>query len=111
MAITVQGQTSGDTNATAQTTGSSYTLIYDPATDGYADAIEIVNDDSSASNSIIIKAERWAAKDGAPREYELFGGEAKCVRGRGTVDGAPNILGKIWLKTGSAGCEVRWGPI
>lgn len=111
MAITVQGQTSGDTNATAQTTGSSYALIYDPATDGGADAIEIINDDTSAANTVLIKAERWAGASGTPGEYELCGGESKVIRGRDTVTGACQILGKVWVKTGSASCEVRWAPI
>ena len=110
MAITVQGQTSGDTNATPQSTGASYALIYDPATDGEIDALQIINDSGSASDSIIVKADRWAGATGTPGEAEIVGGESVVIRGRRVAAGTA-LSGKVWVKTGAASCEVRWMPI
>ncbi len=106
MAI-VQGQTSGDTVATPQTTGSSYEPLFDPKTDGAADAIEIVNDGSA---SIIVKTERWSGRDGDPGEYVIDAGESKVVRGASTNSG-PKLLGKIWVKNGSGSSAIRWAPV
>lgn len=107
MAITEQGQTSGDTNATPQTTGASYTLIYDPSTDGPAGSLLLTNDEVVAS-TCLVKAERWSAEDGDPREYEVRGGENVLIRGIPAIGGAFRPLGKVWIKDGSASCAVRW---
>ena len=108
MAITVQGQTSGDTNATPQTTSASFVLIYDPAADGECESLRIINDDGS--NTILVQAERWAEPDGVAGIAEVAGNEEAIVRGLPTTAG-PRKSGKVWVKSGSGSCEVRWMPI